>query len=167
MGTVEVQTAFHGTDLSCSSDSGVPNWKSVVLCSTSFRSLCFTWAVWKSRNCGWTWVGMDMVGWSSCAPQIWNTPKRYQTITFQSLNRKRCPGLEKYSGWAQSCTSWDGFSWNKFTIITTLGFLISPSMICRTSLWTIGACPFLSLQRRPVQPTDRNFSCIWCWCGWL
>lgn len=80
MGTVEVQTAFHAKDLSCSIKWRIPviqvfQIKNVVLCSTNLRSLCFTWAVWKSRNCGWTWVELDMVDWSSCAPQIWNTPK--------------------------------------------------------------------------------------------
>lgn len=96
------------------------------------------------------WMNMGWNGHGRLKQLCTSNLKYTQTITFQSLNRKRCPGLEKYSGWAQSCTSWDGFSWNKFTIITTsLGFLISPSMICRTSLWTIGACPFLSLQRRP------------------
>lgn len=130
MGTVEVQTAFHAKDLSCSIKWKIPviqvQIKNVVLCSTNLRSLCFTWAVWTGHG-------------------------RLEQLCTSNLKY-----TQKYSGWTQSYTSWDGFSWNKNTIITTsLGFLISPSMICRTSRWTIGACPFLSLQRRPVQPTDR------------
>ena len=116
-------------------------------------------------------VFFGMFGGVKVSNMGWNGYGRFkQLCTSNSISES-----QEMSGLEKSCenivdghdpASWDGFSWNKSTIITTSpGSLLSPSMICRTSLWTIGACPFLSLQRRPLQPHGSAGGV--CGCHWI